>query len=221
MKQKEICEICRSIDLVRKYDVFENLICSVKCSTEESKKDIDEDFIKIDDSKNLTNLKKLLDEAIATLNLDDVKKYSNKLVELEPKYYKAVLYKEISKELDPNINSILSETESVEKGLNETLAIIKEENITDLLFLEDIAFKTSLFAITATLDATESVKTLTHYELKRILKSIYHLWNFVISIHDTYDESMQKCDKIDYDIFKKNYKFACKKKEALKKIIRA
>jgi hypothetical protein len=219
MKPKKICEICGSTDLVRKNDVFECQICAVKYSTEESKKNIDKDFIKIDDSENLTNLKKLFDKAVETLNLDDVKKYSNKLVELEPKHYKAVLYKELSKELDPNINPILTETESAEKGLNKTLAIIKEENITDLLFLEDIALKTSLFAITATLKATESVKRLTHYELKRILKSIYHLWNFVISIHDTYDESMQKCDKIDYDIFKKNYNFACKKKEALKKMI--
>jgi hypothetical protein len=155
----------------------------VKYSTEESKKNTDEDFIKIDDSENLTNVKKLFDKTVETLNLDDVKKYSNKLVELEPKNYKAVLYKELSEELYPNVNPILSETESAEKGLNKTLAIIKEENITDLLFLENIAVKISLFAITTTLDVTESIKTLTLYELKRILKSIYNLWNLVISIH--------------------------------------
>jgi hypothetical protein len=220
--QQIICEMCGSTDLLKQDGVFICQHCGVKYSSEEAKK-MFEGTVKIDESNKLTNFKELFNRAVKTSNIMDIDKYAVKILELEPKNYKVMFDKEFYKLFEDVKDGFSSESQNLKlmkmyvtwemnlimNTFNESLTILKEKNIDDLEFILDAGSRTKLIGIMLYAVAVSKALNKGKYghELKDELKDETEVYRKLLTnihdIWDSYDKSMQKCDKIDYDKFKK------------------
>lgn len=94
------CEMCGSTDLVKQDGVFVCQSCGCKYSVEEAKKmmiegtvDVTGSTVKVDNTSNIENYLKLAESAYSANNNKEAENYSNKILEINPNYYKAWLIK--------------------------------------------------------------------------------------------------------------------------------
>lgn len=94
------CEMCGSTDLIKQDGVFVCQSCGCKYSVEEAKKmmiegnvDVSGSTVKVDNSSNIENYLKLAENAYSANNNKEAESYSNKILEINPNYYKAWLIK--------------------------------------------------------------------------------------------------------------------------------
>lgn len=94
------CEMCGSTDLIKQDGVFVCQTCGCKYSVEEAKKmmiegnvDVSGSTVKVDNSSNIENYLKLAENAYSANNNKEAESYSNKILEINPNYYKAWLIK--------------------------------------------------------------------------------------------------------------------------------
>lgn len=94
------CEMCGSTDLIKQDGVFVCQSCGCKYSVEEAKKmmiegnvDVSGSTVKVDNSSNIENYLKLAENAFSANNNKEAESYSNKILEINPNYYKAWLIK--------------------------------------------------------------------------------------------------------------------------------
>lgn len=98
--KKITCEMCGSTDLIKKDGIFECQSCGTKYSVEEAKKmmvegtvDVSGSKVKVDDSDKLENYLMMAQHAYDSNNYSEAENYCNKIIEIEPKNYKAWLLK--------------------------------------------------------------------------------------------------------------------------------
>lgn len=94
------CEMCGSTDLVKQDGVFVCQSCGCKYSVEEAKKmmiegtvDVSGSTVRLDNTSNIENYLKLAENAFSANNNKEAESYSNKILEINPNYYKAWLIK--------------------------------------------------------------------------------------------------------------------------------
>lgn len=94
------CEMCGSTDLIKQDGVFVCQTCGCKYSVEEAKRmmiegnvDVSGSTVKVDNSSNIENYLKLAENAYSANNNKEAENYSNKILEINPNYYKAWLIK--------------------------------------------------------------------------------------------------------------------------------
>ncbi len=94
------CEMCGGTDLIKQDGVFVCQSCGCKYSVEEAKKmmiegivDVTGSTIKVDNTSNIENYLKLAENAFSANNNKEAESYSNKILEINPNYYKAWLIK--------------------------------------------------------------------------------------------------------------------------------
>ena len=94
------CEMCGGTDLIKQDGVFVCQSCGCKYSVEEAKKmmiegnvDVSGSTVKVDNSSNIENYLKLAENAYSANNNKEAENYSNKILEINPNYYKAWLIK--------------------------------------------------------------------------------------------------------------------------------
>lgn len=87
--KKITCEMCGSTDLVKKEGLFECQSCGTKYSVEEAKKMMVEGTVKVDNSDYIKNFLEMAENAYDASNLKEAEDYCNKIIENDPKYYKA------------------------------------------------------------------------------------------------------------------------------------
>lgn len=94
------CEMCGSTDLIKQDGVFVCQTCGCKYSVEEAKKmmiedtvDVSGSTVRLDNTSNIENYLKLAENAFPANNNKEAESYSNKILEINPNYYKAWLIK--------------------------------------------------------------------------------------------------------------------------------
>lgn len=94
------CEMCGSTDLIKQDGVFVCQTCGCKYSVEEAKKmmiedtvDVSGSTVRLDNTSNIENYLKLAENAFSANNNKEAESYSNKILEINPNYYKAWLIK--------------------------------------------------------------------------------------------------------------------------------
>lgn len=94
------CEMCGSTDLIKQDGVFVCQTCGCKYSVEEAKKmmiegtvDVSGSTVRLDNTYNIENYLKLAENAFSANNNKEAESYSNKILEINPNYYKAWLIK--------------------------------------------------------------------------------------------------------------------------------
>ena len=97
--KKLTCEMCGSTDLVKQDGMYICQSCSTKYSVEEAKKMMIEGTVevagtvKVDDTEKIENYYTMAENAYESNNTSEAENYCNKIIEIEPKYYKAWLLK--------------------------------------------------------------------------------------------------------------------------------
>lgn len=94
------CEMCGGTDLIKQDGVFVCQSCGCKYSVEEAKKmmiegtvDVSGSTVRLDNTSNIENYLKLAENAFSANNNKEAESYSNKILEINPNYYKAWLIK--------------------------------------------------------------------------------------------------------------------------------
>lgn len=94
--KKITCEMCGGTDLIKKDGIFECQSCGTKYSVEEAKKmmvegtvDVSGSSVKIDNSDKLENYYLMAENAYKSDNKKESEEYCNKIIENDPKNYKA------------------------------------------------------------------------------------------------------------------------------------
>lgn len=92
--------MCGSTDLIKQDGVFVCQTCGCKYSVEEAKKmmiegtvDVSGSTVRLDNTSNIENYLKLAENAFSANNNKEAESYSNKILEINPNYYKAWLIK--------------------------------------------------------------------------------------------------------------------------------
>ena len=99
MKQLK-CEMCGGTDLIKHDGLFVCQSCGIKYSVEDAKKlmidgpvDVSGSVIKIDNSGSIDNYLKMAERAYESSNNKETENYCNRIIEIEPNNYKALLLK--------------------------------------------------------------------------------------------------------------------------------
>ena len=94
------CEMCGSTDLIKQDGVFVCQTCGCKYSVDEARRmmiegnvDVSGSTVKVDNSSNIENYLKLAESAYSANNYKEAENYSNKILEINPNYYRAWLIK--------------------------------------------------------------------------------------------------------------------------------
>lgn len=84
-----VCEMCNSNDVVKQEGYFVCQNCGTKYSVEEARKIMLEGPVVIDETAKVDNYYKLAESAIGAGNNNEAEDYCNKILEIDPNYYKA------------------------------------------------------------------------------------------------------------------------------------
>ncbi len=135
------CELCGSNDIIKQDGFFVCQYCGTKYSLEEAKKMMIEGVvevtgtIKVDDSKQIENYRKLAQRAFKDKNYEEAYQYCDKILQLNPDDWEAVYKKGISSAWRFNLaNSKMDEAIKASKNAFEI--IIKVLKTTDESFME-------------------------------------------------------------------------------------
>jgi len=103
--KKLACEMCGSTNIVKKDGLWVCQSCGAKYSPEEAKKMMVEGTVKIDNSSEAENFKKLAKRYHDDGDLKKADEYYDKLLELNPDDYDAVFYKGIISAMKSNFTN--------------------------------------------------------------------------------------------------------------------
>lgn len=92
MKQL-VCEMCGGTDLIKKDGLFICQSCNAKYSVEEAKKMMVEGTVRIDNSHMIANYLQMAVNAYNSSNQVEAESYANKVIEIDPLNYQALLIK--------------------------------------------------------------------------------------------------------------------------------
>ena len=139
-----VCEMCNSTDLLKQDGMFICQSCGCKYSPEEAKKMMIEGTVDvkgtvdIDKSKDLTNYLTLAQVAVESSNVEDSKKYTDKILEIDPKNYIAWKYKAkmegwgSSLAHDKTKQSLIIAQKAIELAPNDEKRAVAEELLLEL-----------------------------------------------------------------------------------------
>ncbi|MBP5415965.1 MAG: hypothetical protein J6Y58_00400 [Clostridiales bacterium] len=88
-----VCEMCGSVDLVKQEGLFVCQNCQTKYSVEEAKKMMIEGPVQVDNSHLVQNYLEMAERAYKSGNNSETENYCNKIIEVEPKNYRALMLK--------------------------------------------------------------------------------------------------------------------------------
>ncbi len=87
------CEMCGSNNLVKQDGVFVCQTCGTKYSIEEAKKMMIEGTVRVDNTHLIQNYLEMAERAYKSGNNEEVESYCNKIIEIEPNEYRALMLK--------------------------------------------------------------------------------------------------------------------------------
>ncbi len=87
------CEMCGSNNLVKQDGMFVCQDCGSKYSVEEAKKMMVEGTVRVDNSHLIQNYLEMAERAYQSSNNAEVENYCNKIIEIDPNNYQALMFK--------------------------------------------------------------------------------------------------------------------------------
>ena len=88
-----VCEMCGSNNLIKQDGVFVCQTCGCKYSLEEAKKMMVEGTVKVDNTHMIENYLEMADRAFQSSNGAEAENYCNKVIEIDPNNYRALMLK--------------------------------------------------------------------------------------------------------------------------------
>ena len=91
--KKITCELCGSNNIVKQGGMFVCQNCGTKYSLEEAKKMMNEGTVKVDNTNMIENYLEIANRAFQSSNSTEAESYCNKVIEIDPNNYRALMLK--------------------------------------------------------------------------------------------------------------------------------